>query len=205
MLLTTQVEETDKKTGIKWRFVSVSSRRSLCQQILFLEMRILLWAIISLWLSSAVALNSRLFRGSRYSSIVRSVSKNGGATKPNYIDVTSQKYFDGMKPDNIWNLATSNFVKQGGTIWDQLAETIKLKRRDASLPPDSLKLRLSNAAVTAEEARREAAGGGIGSDVNEAARLLYQVGCLFLDNFFDERPIQRFWFLETVARIPYFR
>lgn len=25
-----------------------------------------------------------------------------------------------------------------------------------------------------------------------------------MDKFFDERPIERFWFLETVARVPYF-
>ena len=36
------------------------------------------------------------------------------------------------------------------------------------------------------------------------SRKLYDVGCLFLDTLFDERPIQRFWFLEVIARIPYF-
>jgi ubiquinol oxidase len=29
--------------------------------------------------------------------------------------------------------------------------------------------------------------------------------CVFLDVAFDRRPIQRFWFLESVARMPYFR
>ena len=33
----------------------------------------------------------------------------------------------------------------------------------------------------------------------------YLVLCYFLDFVFpEERPIQRFWFLETVARMPYF-
>ena len=32
----------------------------------------------------------------------------------------------------------------------------------------------------------------------------YLVLCLLLDTLFDGRPIARFWFLETVARMPYF-
>lgn len=32
----------------------------------------------------------------------------------------------------------------------------------------------------------------------------YYVLCLMLDVIFENRPIQRFWFLETVARMPYF-
>ena len=33
---------------------------------------------------------------------------------------------------------------------------------------------------------------------------MYLALCVFLDVAYDNRPIQRFWFLETVARIPYF-
>merc|ERR1719321_1637849 len=32
----------------------------------------------------------------------------------------------------------------------------------------------------------------------------YKGLCTFLDVVYKERPIQRFWFLETVARMPYF-
>ncbi|CAM9677289.1 unnamed protein product [Ectocarpus sp. 12 AP-2014] len=32
----------------------------------------------------------------------------------------------------------------------------------------------------------------------------YKALCWFLDVVFEDRPIQRFWFLETVARMPYF-
>ena len=35
-------------------------------------------------------------------------------------------------------------------------------------------------------------------------KLVYDVLCRFIDVAFDGRPIQRFWFLETVARMPYF-
>ena len=32
----------------------------------------------------------------------------------------------------------------------------------------------------------------------------YLLLCLFLDLLFDGKPIERFYFLETVARMPYF-
>eukprot|EP00913_Durusdinium_trenchii_P034301 g32093.t1 len=35
-------------------------------------------------------------------------------------------------------------------------------------------------------------------------RVAYDVLCWFIDVVFEDRPIQRFWFLETVARMPYF-
>ena len=68
--------------------------------------------------------------------------------------------------------------------------------------PASLGLVLSNEAVTEAERKREASGGRV--DAHPVSRKLYDVGCLFLDTLFDERPIQRFWFLEVIARIPYF-
>jgi len=74
--------------------------------------------------------------------------------------------------------------------------------RDPTRPPEALGLVLSNEAVTECERRREASGGKV--DAHPVSRALYDVGCLLLDNLFDERPIQRFWFLEIIARIPYF-
>jgi hypothetical protein len=35
-------------------------------------------------------------------------------------------------------------------------------------------------------------------------KAVYLALCVFLDAVFDSRPIARFWFLETVARMPYF-
>lgn len=35
-------------------------------------------------------------------------------------------------------------------------------------------------------------------------RGVYLSLCLLLDVLYDNRPVQRFWFLETVARMPYF-
>eukprot|EP00775_Hariotina_reticulata_P006705 gene6705-6926_t len=64
------------------------------------------------------------------------------------------------------------------------------------------KLQLSNKAVWDREHAREAAGGSV--DTPWYVRAVYYSLCLFLDVAFDNRPLQRFWFLETVARMPYF-
>lgn len=119
-----------------------------------------------------------------------------------YIEVGDQAYFDGIRPGSSWELAKQNFVRQGSTIIDQLLETIGLKERDPLLPPTCLNLKLSNEAVAETERKRLAAGEGV--PAHPVSQKLYDVGCQLLDVLFDERPIPRFWFLETIARIPYF-
>ena len=60
------------------------------------------------------------------------------------------------------------------------------------------RLSLSNTAIWAREKHRRSV---------DAPWLLlapYYLLCFALDTFFDGRPIARFWFLETVARMPYF-
>lgn len=119
-----------------------------------------------------------------------------------YIEISYEDYFDGTKPDSSWNLALTNFVRQGKTILPEIAELLGLKKPDPLKPPACLGLILSNEAVKETEDRRIAAGEGV--DAHPVSLALYDVGCSLLDNLFDERPIQRFWFLETIARIPYF-
>ena len=116
--------------------------------------------------------------------------------------VSRQLYFDGEKPEAGFRLATLNFVRQGTTIFSQLLETLRLKEKDPYELPDCLGLTLSNEDVKDAEYKRENSGGKV--DAHPVSRTLYDVGCLLLDNLFDERPIQRFWFLEIIARIPYF-
>ncbi len=77
-----------------------------------------------------------------------------------------------------------------------------MKKQDELRPPACLGLRLSNEAVAEAERLRIESGGGI--DAHPVSKALYDVGCLLLDRLFDERPIERFWFLEVIARIPYF-
>ncbi|GBF99932.1 plastid terminal oxidase [Raphidocelis subcapitata] len=63
-------------------------------------------------------------------------------------------------------------------------------------------LKLDNGAVWAREHAREAAG--LGVETPWLVKGVYLALCVFLDKAYDNRPIQRFWFLETVARMPYF-
>jgi ubiquinol oxidase len=119
-----------------------------------------------------------------------------------YIELPYQNYMDGDRPAASWKLGADNFVKQGKTIFVQLGETVGLIPKDPLRPPFCLGLVLSNEAVKEAERRREATGGRV--DAHPVSRGLYDLGCLFLDNLFDGRPIQRFWFLEIIARIPYF-
>jgi hypothetical protein len=125
----------------------------------------------------------------------------GGLLDP-YIEFETQRYFDGTKPDSSWNLAAENFVRQGSTIIDQFLEATRIRPKDPFRPPECLNLQLSNEAVKEAERRREMSGGAV--DAHPISRALYDGGCFFLDQLFDERPIARFWFLEIIARIPYF-
>jgi ubiquinol oxidase len=64
------------------------------------------------------------------------------------------------------------------------------------------KLELSNEAVLIREHKREAAYGKV--EAPWFIRLPFSALCWTLDVVFANRPIQRFWVLETVARVPYF-
>jgi hypothetical protein len=62
-------------------------------------------------------------------------------------------------------------------------------------------LTLSNKAVWDREHAREEAGGAIRSPF--VLRGPYLFLCGMIDVLFDGKPIERFWFLENVARMPY--
>jgi ubiquinol oxidase len=99
-------------------------------------------------------------------------------------------------------LAVNNFLRQGSTLVQQGLEGVGVTSRDELRPPACLNLKLSNEAVAEAERRRIEAGEGV--DAHPVSKALYDVGCYLLDQLFDGRPIQRFWFLEIIARIPYF-
>jgi ubiquinol oxidase len=70
-------------------------------------------------------------------------------------------------------------------------------------PPNCLGFTLDDQAVRdAERIRESKVGGKV--ETNPIARKLYETGCWALDELFPGRPIARFWFLETIARMPYF-
>jgi len=119
-----------------------------------------------------------------------------------YIELSPENFFDGTKPDSSWTMAFLNFRRQLGNIFNQGLQQAGIKKVEPYRPPTCLHLILSNQAVKdTEECRLKRAEK---VDVHPVAQALYDLGCLFLDELFEDRPIQRFWFLETVARIPYF-
>ena len=103
-------------------------------------------------------------------------------------------------------MAAQNFQRQLPSIVDEIRKSFSWTDRtddDEALElPGVLRLRLSNEAVYRAEERRVRDGGGV--DAHFVSMGLYKGGCALLDNLFDDRPIQRFWFLEVIARIPYF-
>jgi len=80
--------------------------------------------------------------------------------------------------------------------------TGEMSRECVEIRAKLARLTLSNDAVWERETARERAGGGV--ETPWVVRGVYLALCVFLDKFFEDRPIPRFWFLETVARMPYF-
>lgn len=66
------------------------------------------------------------------------------------------------------------------------------------------KLKLNNAAVWDREHARENTPGWVAHEAPWPIRGAYLAICAIMDVIYDKRPIQRFWFLEVVARMPYF-
>jgi ubiquinol oxidase len=64
------------------------------------------------------------------------------------------------------------------------------------------RLELSNDAIWDREKKRHEEGGEVYAPW--LIKVPYYLLCYMLDGIFDGRPIPRFWFLETVARTPYF-
>lgn len=116
-------------------------------------------------------------------------------------------YSDGTRPANAFVLAVNNFVRQGSSILQEAFAEIGITGKDYIPPserlPDCLGFTLDSEAVK-EAARRRENGLGGKVETNPASRALYDLGCFALDELFENRPIARFWFLEIVARIPYF-
>lgn len=117
-------------------------------------------------------------------------------------------YLDGTKPNSAFLLATQNFMRQGSALLEQIAVDKLGIVGKSYIPPEEkpplvFGFTLSNEDVKEAERKRESRPGSK-VESNVVARGLYEVGCFVLDELFDERPIARFWFLETIARIPYF-
>lgn len=103
---------------------------------------------------------------------------------------------------SIVMLAMQNFVVELGELLGTLRRRTGVDPPVRFTPPDVLGLHLSNEAVMNREREREFKDGV--SPASPFVRLVYTVTCQILDVMFENRPIPRFWVLETVARMPYF-
>lgn len=142
-------------------------------------------------------------------------------------------YLDGTKPNSAFLLATQNFLRQGSALLEQIVVDKLGIVGKSYIPPEEkpplvFGFTLSNEQVKEAERKRESRP-EFRVESNFVARGLYEIGCFALDgkclNFYCEtaiqteylhlfnlvsielfvdRPIARFWFLEIIARIPYF-
>ena len=117
------------------------------------------------------------------------------------INVTSNT-FVGPPPASIFELGARQFGRNLRAIFGRYDEAAGPLSPEVKANRDKLRrLRLSTANIL----RREEARGGIPDDTPAVIRIPYVYLCQFIDLVFEERPvIERFFFLETVARMPYF-
>lgn len=104
-----------------------------------------------------------------------------------------------LGPSSAFVLGSRHLVKEATLIFNSFGAS-KVKQDDEL--PGKYGLSLSNNAVKAVEQSRLVRSGPV--KAHPIARYIYEIGCNVLDAFFDNRPISRFWFLETIARVPYF-
>jgi ubiquinol oxidase len=100
-------------------------------------------------------------------------------------------------------LGSRNFAVELAELGRSLRRAVGMEMPAKYAPPDCLGLTLSDDAVAEREQQREAARGD-SWPVSPPVTLLYKVLCRLIDALFVGRPIPRMWFLEVVARIPYF-
>jgi len=106
-------------------------------------------------------------------------------------------------PPSAMTLALNNFGREikelmGSVLPYQTASSTGVLEEPCVYTDALQSLTLSNDAIWAREHARVAV------PAPAVIRLPYLALCTVLDTIFEGRPIARFWYLETVARIPYF-
>jgi len=99
---------------------------------------------------------------------------------------------------NAWLLGVRNFRVEFPALISELLRAARVLPPSDDVPPKILKLELSNAGIASREALRDEV-----IPVWPIVRASYTSVCVLLDALFADRPIERFWVLETVARLPY--
>lgn len=134
-----------------------------------------------------------------------------------YAQIADSQVAAGAGPLKKASLAAGGVIRRSLSNLDEWLEgndvlkKLKMPRdaRDPQLTAEQAeilgkvrRLTLDDAKVNEREKRREAEEGGV--DAPWPIYLAYSSLVWLLDVPYGGRPIQRFWFLETVARMPYF-
>ena len=128
-------------------------------------------------------------------------SKSEGAT-----DLTTKTADGSTVPGSAIKLALSNFKRELKCIYEDYiykppatnTTTSTIDKYQDEMRNKIKQLTLSNDAVWKRESLRPTV------KAPYIIKIPYLFLCLLLDNLFDGKPIDRFYFLETVARMPYF-
>ena len=133
--------------------------------------------------------------------LFKSTYDYGFSSKSNGISNDNRTPDGGLVPSNALILASENFKREFKNIYDtifHLNNKDEKSYRNDVVREKLLSLQLSNKDIwDREHARPEVKAPWV-------IKLPYYILCVLLDNFFVGKPIYRFYFLETVARMPYF-
>eukprot|EP00242_Pyramimonas_sp_CCMP2087_P011904 CAMPEP_0198203624 /NCGR_PEP_ID=MMETSP1445-20131203/6933_1 /TAXON_ID=36898 /ORGANISM="Pyramimonas sp., Strain CCMP2087" /LENGTH=378 /DNA_ID=CAMNT_0043875089 /DNA_START=40 /DNA_END=1176 /DNA_ORIENTATION=+ len=104
-----------------------------------------------------------------------------------------------VKPGSFFALAKRNFSTEASEIGKAFVRVFDKSGPERA--PQCFGFTLSNEAIMQYEKENPPPGA---EDTPYSIQVLYDVVLFFVDRLFVDRAIERFWFLETVARIPYF-
>jgi len=108
---------------------------------------------------------------------------------------------DGSIPKSMWELAITNFQKEWLALRGSLDVSGQMDAKVDELRSQLAQLTLDDKACWELERKRDKERGENYAPV--FIKIPFYALCWMTDNLFDGRPIQRFWFLEEVARMPY--
>ena len=112
-----------------------------------------------------------------------------------YFDPRNSPYSAGSKPNAASAPAVTSFRRESRSILENIGIRSSLPQYPL---PDILNLSLAYDDVQKKQDESKTIKSNVFS------RILFVVGRFFVDNFFDNRPIERFWFSESLSRIPHF-
>jgi len=125
------------------------------------------------------------------------ISKSSGC----YVN-TKTPAGESLVPESAVVLGTQSFKRELNSIGQLIGKLFGKDANNSKYDDPILRklsqVKLSNKAIWDREARRPQVKAPL------IIKIPYLILCVMLDVLFDGYPISRFWFLETVARMPYF-